>query len=32
MSSGWLAWWIIAFASIILTVVGTLITMARWEE
>jgi hypothetical protein len=32
MSSGWLAWWCVGVASIILTVVGTLITIVRWKE
>jgi hypothetical protein len=32
MSNGWLAWWGVAIAGIILTVIGTWITIARWKE
>lgn len=32
MSSGWLAWWLVAAASIAFTVIGTWITIARWDK
>ncbi len=32
MSEGWTAWWLVAIAGTLLTVIGTWITIARWKE